>query len=108
LNTKAAKEREEEKPPEQDERQGSVTQRKRLESGTASSSRSSDPYFSLQPAFAPKSPPQIKITKIAGRGEVGISQLPTLENHETLSVHLDDAPLEYQGAAWYEVIIEWQ
>jgi hypothetical protein len=76
--------------------------------GNAGNSRNSDPYLSLQPAFAPKSPARIKLTKIAGRGEVGISQLPTPENHETLSVHLDDAPLEFQGADWYEVIIEWQ
>jgi len=76
--------------------------------GTASNSRSSDPYLYLQPAFAPKSPSQIRMTKIAGRGEVGISQLPTPENQQTLSIHLDDAPLEYQGADWYEVIIEWQ
>ena len=75
--------------------------------GEASNSRSSDPYLSLRPAFSPKTPANIKLTKIAGRGEVEISQLPTPENHQTLSIHLDDSSLQYQGADWYEVTIEW-
>jgi hypothetical protein len=77
--------------------------------GEASDSKSSEPYVALQPAFAPKDPASIKLTKIAGRGEVEISQLPTPENHGTLSVHLDDSPLELgAGADWYEVSIEWK
>lgn len=69
----------------------------------------SKPYEDLQPAFAPKTPANIKLTKIAGRGEVKISQLPTPENQETLSIHLDDSdPVEFSGADWYEVMIEWQ
>jgi hypothetical protein len=77
--------------------------------GEASDAQNSDPYLGLQPAFAPKNPASIKLTKVAGRGEVEISQLPTPENHETLSIHLDDSDAaQFPGADWYEVTIEWQ
>jgi hypothetical protein len=74
--------------------------------GEASDAKSSDPYLGLQPAFTPKNPASIKLTKVTGRGEVEVNQLPTPENHETLSIHLDDS--DDSGADWYEVTIEWQ
>ncbi len=77
--------------------------------GEAGNSKMCDPYLGLQPVFAPTNPATIKLTKIAWRGEVEISHLPTDENGDTLSIHLDDSPLDLgAGADWYEVTIEWQ
>jgi len=62
-------------------------------------------YDGLKPAFHPGSPADIKLTKLAGRGEVQISEMPTPENNQTLAIHFHDEP---PGADWYEVTIVWK
>jgi|GEM_PF-6304991 len=69
----------------------------------------SKPFENLQPAFAPKNPATIKLTKVAARGPVEITQLPSPTNNQTLSFRLDDSsPADFPGADWYEVTIDWQ
>jgi hypothetical protein len=63
-------------------------------------------FESLKPAFNPQSPEETRLTKLTGRGEVTISQMPSPENNQTLAIHFDDAP--FQGAAWYEVVVNWK
>jgi hypothetical protein len=62
-------------------------------------------YEGLKPAFHPRSPAEIKLTKLTGRGDVQISEMPTPENNQTLSIHFHDEP---PGADWYEVTIAWK
>ena len=63
------------------------------------------PFESLAPAFRPKHPEQVTLTKLSGRGEAVISEWPTPANEGTLSVSLTDEP---GGADWYEVSILWK
>ena len=63
------------------------------------------PFESLAPAFRPKHPEQVTVTKLSGRGEAVISESPTPANEGTLSVSLTDEP---GGADWYEVSILWK
>lgn len=65
----------------------------------------SSSYESLTPAFNPHSADSVRLTKLSGRGEVAITELPTIQNDETLAIHFKDEPL---GADWYEVTIEWK
>jgi hypothetical protein len=46
------------------------------------------PFETLAPVFRPKSPAQVTLTKLSGRGDAAISELPTPENNGTLSVYL--------------------
>jgi len=62
-------------------------------------------YEGLRPAFKPGAPAEIKLTKLSGRGEVNISEMPTPENNQTLAIHFNDEP---PGADWYEVRIDWK
>jgi RNA polymerase sigma factor (sigma-70 family) len=62
-------------------------------------------FENLTPAFQPGSPPQVKLSKVLGRGVAEIQELPTPENNKTLSLYFhDDDP----GADWYEVVVEWK
>ena len=63
------------------------------------------PFEPLAPAFRPKYPAQVKLTKLSGRGDAGISDPATPANNGTLSVHFND---EEGGADWYEVSILWK
>jgi hypothetical protein len=62
-------------------------------------------YVGLDPVFIPHSPADIKLTKLTGRDEVKISEMPSPENNQTLAVHFNDEP---PGADWYEVTIAWK
>jgi hypothetical protein len=66
----------------------------------------SDVFESLEPAFEPRSPSEIVLTKITGRGDARISQWPAPDNNQTLSIHLSDE--QFEGAAWYTVAIKWK
>ena len=48
---------------------------------------------------------QVTCTKLSGRGEAAISELPTPANTNTLSVYFND---DEGGADWYEVSILWK
>lgn len=63
------------------------------------------PFEALAPAFRPKSPAQVTLTKLCGRGDAAIGELPTPANHGTLSVYFND---EEGGADCYEVSILWK
>jgi len=63
------------------------------------------PFETLAPAFRPKAPNQVTLTKLSGRGDAVISELPSPANTNTLSVHFND---EEGGADWYEVSIVWK
>ena len=63
------------------------------------------PFEPLAPAFRPKHPEQVTLTKLSGRGDAAISELPTPANNGTLSVYFND---EEGGADWYEVRILWK
>jgi hypothetical protein len=63
------------------------------------------PFEALAPAFRPRYPAQVKLTKLSGRGDAAISDLPTPANNGTLSVYFND---EEGGADWYEVAILWE
>lgn len=63
------------------------------------------PFETLAPVFRPKSPAQVTLTKLSGRGDAAISELPTPENNGTLSVYFND---EEGGADSYEVSILWK
>jgi RNA polymerase sigma factor (sigma-70 family) len=61
-------------------------------------------YKGLSPVFDPSNPQKIRVTKLAGRGDVGITQWPSPKNHETLGLWIYD----YQpGAGQYELQISW-
>jgi hypothetical protein len=65
----------------------------------------SEPYEHLEPVFKPQSPAKIKLKKNLGRGEVTISERPSPQNNQTVSLHfVDDAP----GADWYDVTVNWK
>jgi hypothetical protein len=66
----------------------------------------SEPFEGLEPAFNPRSAADVKLTKLNGRGEAEISQPPTPENNQTLSIRFDDS--SFSEADWYEVKIEWK
>ena len=63
------------------------------------------PFEPLAPPFQPKHPEQVTLTKLSGRGDAMISELPTPANNSTLSVYFND---EEGGADWYEVSILWK
>ena len=63
------------------------------------------PFETLAPVFRPKHPEQVTLTRLGGRGEAMISELPTPANDNTLSVYFND---EEGGADWYEVSILWK
>ena len=65
----------------------------------------SGPYQEVHPAFPRVTTEQIKLTKLAGRGSVSITETPNRENDYTLSVFLDDD--RFAEAEWYEMLIEW-
>src|SRR5271154_7005167 len=61
-------------------------------------------YENLSPAFRPRDPKKIQISKKLGRGDISVVQMPLPENNETLAIRVnDDAP----GADWYEFQISW-
>ena len=62
-------------------------------------------FVGLNPAFRPRDPQNIQITKHIGRGTVSVAQFPSPTNDETLAVRIDDE--ESGGADWYEVVISW-
>ena len=62
-------------------------------------------FEALAPVFRRKSPVQVALNKLSGRGEAAISELPTPANNNTLSVYFND---EESGADWYEVSILWK
>jgi hypothetical protein len=62
-------------------------------------------FMGLIPAFNPRNGAKIKVITNAGRGMVRIKQLPTPENHQTLSVLINDN--DYNGYDWYEFTISW-
>ena len=63
------------------------------------------PFESLAPAFRPKHPEQVTFTKLSGRGDAVISNLPIPVNDGTLSICFND---EEGGADRYEVCILWK
>ncbi len=65
----------------------------------------SSPFQDLLPVFPKVTASRIRLTKLAGRGPVSISQSPSRDNRYTLSVFLDDD--QPGGAEWYEILIEW-
>jgi RNA polymerase sigma factor (sigma-70 family) len=67
--------------------------------------QTSSTFENLTPAFKPGSLPQVKLTKLLGRGVAVIQELPTPENNGTLSLYFHD---EDPGADWYEVVVEWK
>jgi serine/threonine protein kinase len=64
------------------------------------------PFEALAPVFRPKSPVQVTLNKLSGRGDAAISELPNPANTNTLSVYFNDD--EGPGADWYEVSIVWK
>ncbi len=63
------------------------------------------PFEVSAPIFRPKSPAQVTLTKLSGRGDAAISELPTPANDGTLSVYFND---EEGGADWYDVSLLWK
>jgi hypothetical protein len=78
----------------------------RLEIRPPSTDNRSTAFTGLKPAFHPQSPAKIQLTKITGRGDVTISQMPGPDNDQTLAIHFDDQ--SFMGADWYEVTIDWK
>ena len=64
------------------------------------------PFEASARVFWRKSPAQVTCTKLSGRGDAAISELPSAENNSTLSVYFNDE--EAGGADWYEVSILWK
>ncbi len=62
-------------------------------------------FVGLKPAFRPRDPQKIQITKRVGRGTVSVAQFPSPANDDTLAVRIDD--VDFPGADWYEVVISW-
>ena len=67
--------------------------------------RISKPYRFKQSIPLKENKSQIRLTKIAGRGSVSITEMPQEVNNHTLSILLDDN--HYDAALWYEFIIQW-
>jgi serine/threonine protein kinase/tetratricopeptide (TPR) repeat protein len=65
----------------------------------------SSEFDAVNPAFQPRDPQTIRITKRAGRGIVSIEQFPTADNDQTLAVRINDD--DFDGADWYEIVISW-
>jgi len=65
----------------------------------------SAPYEGLQPPFAPRDPRKIQVSKKTGRGTVTITQRPSAENDQTLSIRIDDN--EQGGADRYTIRVSW-
>jgi serine/threonine protein kinase len=61
--------------------------------------------YELHPAFKPRNPESIKLTKRTGRGAVFIMEEPTDENGGTLAIRVDDGGIG--GADWYEFTVSW-
>lgn len=66
----------------------------------------SEPYGGVSPAFRPGDPAKIKISKLAGRGPVTITQMPNSQNDETLGITFDDD--SFGGADLYEIVVSWE
>ncbi len=62
-------------------------------------------FVGLNPAFRPRDPQKIQMTKRLGRGTVSVAEFPSPANEETLAVRIDDE--EFGGADWYEFVISW-
>jgi parallel beta-helix repeat protein len=67
--------------------------------------RISKPYRFKQSIPLKENKNQIRLTKIAGRGSVSITEMPQEVNNHTLSILLDDN--RYDAAQWYEFVIQW-
>ena len=65
----------------------------------------SSAFEGISPAFTPRDPQKIQISKRAGRGEVTIVEMPTTENNETLAFRISDS--DFNGADWYEIAVSW-
>lgn len=61
--------------------------------------------YKLRRAFRPGSPVAVRLTKLRGRGDVAILEMPSPANNQTLAIKLDDGP--YSGADWYEFAVSW-
>jgi hypothetical protein len=61
--------------------------------------------YELHPAFKPRNPESIRLTKRTGRGAVFIMEEPTDENGGTLAIRVDDGGIG--GADWYEFTVSW-
>jgi len=62
-------------------------------------------FAGFKPAFNPRNPQTVQITKITGRGIVSFQQFPLADNDQTLAVRINDE--EFGGADWYELGISW-
>ena len=65
----------------------------------------SSEFTGLKPAFTPRDPQSIRITKYSGRGTVSIEQFPSAANNNTLTVKVSDN--DFGGADWYDFRISW-
>ena len=65
----------------------------------------SEPYEGISPAFKPVELADIQVSKITGRGDVSIVQMPTPENNQTISIKVDDG--KESGADWYDILVSW-
>jgi nitrous oxide reductase accessory protein NosL len=65
----------------------------------------SSTFEGINPAFKPRDPKDIRISKQAGRGEVAIVQMPSSENNGTLAFRISDG--DFPGADWYEITVSW-
>ena len=61
--------------------------------------------YDLSPAFRPRNPESVKLTKRTGRGSISIMEKPTAENGGTLATRVDDGG--FGGADWYEFTVSW-
>jgi hypothetical protein len=67
--------------------------------------KTSTEYAGLNPAFRPRDPQKIQLTKRVGRGTVSIETFPSSDNNQTLSIKIDDEA--DGGADWYDVLVSW-
>jgi len=65
----------------------------------------SSAFEGISPAFKPRDPQKIQISKRAGRGDVTITQMPTSQNDETLAIKISDN--DFDSADWYEILVSW-
>jgi RNA polymerase sigma factor (sigma-70 family) len=67
-------------------------------------SRTNASFEGLLPVFKPGGPQKFQVLKRTGRGDVGIIQMPTPGNNETLALWIYDYE---SGADWYDLQISW-